>query len=236
MEILEQIVLVAHIGGGSAAILSGFIALLYRKGGRVHRAAGKVFSLSMIVMAIGASYLGYAHADVNDVVTGGTTVYFIATAWMAAKRKEGQIGPFELWAFLAVFAGVVVNLAFAYAAATSASGSFLNAPANQYFIVAGVLGLAAGLDLSVLLRGGVSGKERIARHLWRMFIALFIAVGSFFLGQMQVFPEPIRRIEILSAPVVIVFGAMLYWLARIAFTDWRAGSASRFARGGLSSL
>ena len=47
--------------------------------------------------------------------------------------------------------------------------------------------LAAIGDLRMLLRGGISGTSRITRHLWRMCYGLFIATGSFFLGQQQVF-------------------------------------------------
>jgi hypothetical protein len=46
---------------------------------------------------------------------------------------------------------------------------------------------AAG-DIRMLTRGGIAGRERITRHLWRMSFGLYIATGSFFLGQQQVSP------------------------------------------------
>jgi hypothetical protein len=42
--------------------------------------------------------------------------------------------------------------------------------------------LAAAGDVRMLLRGGVFGAKRLARHLWRMCFGLFIAAGSFFMG------------------------------------------------------
>ena len=45
-----------------------------------------------------------------------------------------------------------------------------------------VMLLAAAGDVRMLVRGGVLGAKRIARHLWRMCFGLFIAAGSFFLG------------------------------------------------------
>ena len=59
------------------------------------------------------------------------------------------------------------------------------------------------------------GTPRLRRHLWRMCAALFIATGSFFLGQAQVFPAPIRDSGLLPVPVLVVLGAMLYWLWRV---------------------
>src|SRR5262249_60362544 len=44
-------VLWTHIGGGSAGIASGFVAVLARKGGWWHRKAGTVFFGSMLLMA-----------------------------------------------------------------------------------------------------------------------------------------------------------------------------------------
>jgi len=53
------------------------------------------------------------------------------------------------------------------------------------------------------------------RHLWRMCFALFIATGSFFLGQAKVFPEELRIFPILAAPVLLVLLAMVYWWVRM---------------------
>jgi len=39
---------------------------------------------------------------------------------------------------------------------------------------------------------GLPAKRRIARHLWLMCFGWFIATGSFFLGQQQVFPAWLR--------------------------------------------
>src|SRR5688572_14274691 len=41
------------------------------------------------------------------------------------------------------------------------------------------------------------GSRRVARHLWRMCFALFVATGSFFLGQMKFIPEPVRIVPLL---------------------------------------
>ena len=65
---------------------------------------------------------------------------------------------------------------------------------------------------------------RIARHLWRMCFSLFIASGSFFLGQQQVFPEALRD----SIPLYVIalspLPVMLFWLAKVHVDDWRGRS------------
>jgi hypothetical protein len=66
-----------------------------------------------------------------------------------------------------------------------------------------------------------------------MCFALFFAAGSFFLGQAEVFPEPLRRSGLLAVPVVLVLALMFYWLARGVFPErsGRSRSDSRLRRG-----
>ena len=88
-------------------------------------------------------------------------------------------------------------------------------PAFPFFMF-GVVGLLAGIgDVRSMRSGALRGVRRIARHLWRMSFALFIAALSFFIGQAQVFPKPIRIMPLLALPVLAVLLTMLYWLWRV---------------------
>ena len=75
--------------------------------------------------------------------------------------------------------------------------------------------IAAAGDIRMLVRGGISGTPRIARHLWRMCFGLFIASGSFFLGQQQVFPPAIRKQYILAPLAILPLVLLIYWLVRV---------------------
>ena len=79
-----------------------------------------------------------------------------------------------------------------------------------------------------MLTGRLEGAQRIARHLWRMCFALFVASGSFFLGQAQVFPKPVRIYPLLAIPALLPLLLMLYWLARVLFTRWYERRADSF--------
>src|SRR4029077_4013717 len=59
---------------------------------------------------------------------------------------------------------------------------------------------------------------RLARHLWRMCFALFIAVGSFFSIRERVakiLPEPFTTAPMRRLPMLLVFVAMFYWLWKV---------------------
>jgi hypothetical protein len=51
-----------------------------------------------------------------------------------------------------------------------------------------------------------------------MCFGLFIATGSFFLGQQQVFPAFLRGSVLLTVLAVLPFPLMIYWLFRVRFS------------------
>ena len=62
------------------------------------------------------------------------------------------------------------------------------------------------------------GRQRITRHLWRMCYGLFIATGSFFLGQQQVFPAFLRGTIFLTLLALLPLPLLIYWLLRVRFS------------------
>ena len=90
-------------------------------------------------------------------------------------------------------------------------------PAFPFFLFAFVGLVGATGDFRVLRSGALRGTARLARHLWRMTFALFIAAMSFFIGQAKVIPKPIRIPALLAIPVLAVLVTMLYWLWRVRF-------------------
>lgn len=204
-----------HAAAGVIGMLSGLTALSATKGGPLHRRAGTVFVLAMTALGLSGAWLGYAKGEAGNAVAGIATIYFLATAWMAVKRRAGETGWFEIAAFVFAAAGGAIAFFFAFVSVRDGTALLGGIPA---FGFATVVTLCALSDLSVILRGGVSGKARIARHLWRMHLGLFIAVGSFFPGQLQLFPDYIRQIRpviLLFTPPFLVAGLMLFWLIRI---------------------
>lgn len=211
-------VLLVHISAGMVALVAGFGAMALRKGSRRHRLAGNVFFISMLCMSAGGAILAFMRPDALSVCNAILTFYLVATGWIAATRRGGETGMIDWGALLivlAVLGGLVTN---GLAAANSQSGSKDGYPALAYFIFAFVALLAVAGDVRKLGRGGVYGAQRIARHLWRMSFALFIAAGSFFLGQQKVMPASIRGAKILFVPPVLVLVLTIFWLVRVKYS------------------
>jgi hypothetical protein len=65
--------------------------------------------------------------------------------------------------------------------ALNSPGGFLNGvPFLMFFFLATVTTLGVIGDVRIMRSGQPRGGPRLARHLWRMCFALFIAAGSFF--------------------------------------------------------
>jgi hypothetical protein len=56
-----------------------------------------------------------------------------------------------------------------------------------------------------------------------MCFALFIATGSFFLGQQDVMPKAVRGSPILFVLAFAPFAVMLFWLVRVRFANMTSG-------------
>ncbi len=204
-----------HVGMGGVGVLSGAVALLSRKGGRVHRRAGNVFFVSMTIMAALGAYAASRKPEALSALNGLLTLYLVATSWAIVRRRPGEIRRFDGIALCAAAAIGFAQFAYGLEAARSASGAKHGFPAGAYFTFGTLSLLAAALDARMIRAGGVTGTARIVRHLWRMCVALFIAVASLFLGQQQVFPAALRGTFVLVAPVLLVLLTTVYWLIRV---------------------
>ncbi len=212
------LILFLHVSGGGAGIISGATALLSRKGGRLHRVAGNVFFVSMLIMsAIGACVAPFL-PERASAVAGILTFYLVASAWLTVSRKDGSTGRLEVGGFIVALGIVAAGVILFRLAANSPTGRLDNQPPQALYLFVLVGSIAAVSDLKVILRGGISGTQRIARHLWRMCTALFIAAASFFLGQQQVLPAFLQDSPILFVPVFAPLVLMIYWLFRVRLT------------------
>ncbi|SRR5260221_7409193 len=230
--------LIVHICGGIAAILSGYLSLLVRKGSRLHRTSGDVFVVSMLFMAAGGTYIALVKSQSMNVLAGVFTFYLVTTAWLTVKRKANETGLAELGLLLLALASGAGAGILGWQAATKPHSPG-DAPAAAYVIFALVALISVIGDTRMLIRGGVSGAGRLARHLWRMCFALFVAAGSFFLGtagdpvlrrtglRATLFTKAVRSTHLPEVPVLLVLALMIFWLIRMRFVSAYKKSESR---------
>ncbi len=200
-----------HIGGGTVGLLSGAVALSVRKGAPLHRLAGRVFVISMLIMAgIGGAVAPFLN-DRLSTVAGLMTFYLIATGWATARRRAG-VGAIEVVGLMIALVGAASIYTLTYMARQTADGTLDGSPAQGFYIFVLVSTIAVLGDLKLVLRRGISGAQRIARHVWRMCFGLFVATGSLFLGQMQMFPDWLRATPVLYIAALAPLPFLLFWM------------------------
>ena len=208
------ILLYAHIGGGIIGLATGALAILSKKGGFIHRTAGKIFLPAMFVTyLIGAGVAPFLpEGQRPNFVAGILALYLLITGWQTAKRSEFIAGRGEYIGLVIALAITAIGYTFMQMGAASPSGTVDGSPPQAFFIFMFAGAAAAFGELNVILRKTISDTARIARHLWRMCVSLFFASGSLFLGQPQVFPDWFNASP---APFVLALAplvAMIIWL------------------------
>ena len=212
-----------HIAAGGLAIVLGAVALLVKKGGTIHRRSGLLFVYAMVVMGITASILEFLKSpSAGNVFTALMTVYFVGTALTTVRPASPWTRGIDV-AALAVAVGLAL-LAIAggvqgvNSPGLSPGGVPFRTIGVMSFILAAVLLLAAAGDVRIMRSSMPRGGPRLARHLWRMCFALFIAAGSFFSIRERVakiLPEPFTTGPMRALPILLLFVAMFYWLWRV---------------------
>lgn len=69
-------------------------------------------------------------------------------------------------------------------------------------------------DVRLIIKRGIHGAQRLARHLWRMCFALLLSVISFAFQVQKYYPK-IDQSLALIVPGALVLVVMVYWLVRV---------------------
>ncbi|HEU4523078.1 MAG TPA: DUF2306 domain-containing protein [Thermoanaerobaculia bacterium] len=212
-----------HIVAGGLAVIFGFVALFAKKGGTVHRRIGMLFVYAMILMGVTASMLEFLQSsDIGNVVAAVLSLYFVGTALTTVRPPSRWTRVINV-AALTVATGLAFAMILGGVKSVSTPGlssggvPFRTIGVMSFFLSAVLLLCVAG-DLRVMRSGMPRGGPRLARHLWRMCFALFIAAGSFFSIRERVatiLPDPFASGPMRALPIVVLFGAMFYWLWRV---------------------
>jgi hypothetical protein len=216
---MRSLLLPLHIIAGTLGMLSGFVAVFLLKGSRRHGIAGNVFVIAMLALSASGVYLAIMKSQPGNILGGTLTFYLVATAWVTARRRDGEPGIFDWGALLVVLGVAVSQITFGLEAAFSPTGLKYEYPPWPYFFLGTVAVLAVTGDVRMLARNGISGTSRIARHLWRMCFALFIAASSIFLARQQLFPAFMRKTGALVFLSFLPIGLMIFWLIRVRFAN-----------------
>jgi len=212
-----------HVAAGGLAIVLGAVALSVKKGGTLHRRSGLLFVYAMLVMSGSASIMALRNGITDgNVMAGFITAYFVGTALTTVRPASPSIRRINAvaltFALVLALVAIVGGVRAVNSSRLSPGGVPFRTIGVMSFVLATVLLLSAIGDVRLMRVGRLRGATRLARHLWRMCFALFIAAGSFFSIRARVarvLPEPFTTGRMRALPIALLFAAMFYWLWRV---------------------
>ena len=209
---MDRWLMPVHIVGGSIAIISGYVAVFARKGSNVHRTLGLAFVVAMMILATTATAISIARGR----GAGGTFVlYLVVTALTTVRPLRSGQRLLDIAGVAVAVPLLVLGISNGIDIVVRFGGVRDGVPAGMVFFLMTILGLAIVGDIRVLRSGPLTGSSRIARHLWRMCFALFVATGSFFLGQADELPDALRVWPVLYVLALAPLVLLLYWMWRV---------------------
>jgi uncharacterized membrane protein len=141
--------LILHIFGGSVGLLSGTFAMSVRKGGRLHRLSGNIFTVAMLTLASSAFCLAIMKSQRGNIIGSIMTFYLIGTAWLAGRRRATGLLD---WA--ALFFGIASTAGLLTIGVWTLHHPDRNTPAAMCFFMGSVLLLASSGDIRMWLAAG----------------------------------------------------------------------------------
>jgi uncharacterized membrane protein len=207
------LMLICHFGAALIALVAGTIALSVAKGGRLHRRSGLVFTCALVATGLLAAAISVYEG--KSAAGGAFAAYLVFTAATTIKPVPGAGRGLDVALMILAFTLAAVNYADGVVVWQQPGHMVAGVPAGMVFFVATICLLAALGDFRMIRAGGLQGIRRLTRHLWRMCFGLFIATGSFFLGQMQFVPAPIRVVPLLLFLAIAPLVLLLYWVWRV---------------------
>ena len=220
-----KLVYLIHVLAGTLGLVTGYAALYASKGSSAHRRIGMAFVYTMLTMCVFGMFIAIARgvAPEVNIPAAMITAYLIITAVTTVLPGFAGDRALHVALMLAALGIGVMNSRFALEAFSN-GGTRNGMPAFPFVMFGTVACLSVAGDLRLLRTGPFTGAPRIARHLWRMCFALFIAALSASFQFSRMVPSALR-VPVMVVPMLVALGCMFYWLWRVRFRKSLRGLA-----------
>jgi len=219
----DIIVWTIHAPAGTLVLVAAVVAMFAKKGSTLHRKAGSCFTVSMMVMLVSGIAAAYLKDSIDDMMLGALVMYTVFTAWLTVHHKSNETGLLEAIALIWVVGFAVT--------AFSISMGWREVEVPFAYLFWGGLAVVCALgDIRNIYRSGLSGTQRIIRHVWRIGFSLVWAALAFadkivkMLGANLKSMQEEQLLLIVAIPTMLILITILYWIAKILFL-----SRERFA-------
>lgn len=189
MKDLFDYLIILHIGGGTAGLVSGSIAASVKKGSRPHLISGKIFFYAMLLASISALVISRLpmHQNIFLFAVGGFTLYMILTGWrvvLVKRSLKNGVGQNRWIDYCIALFGIGFAVFLLIQSVQRISGG------DIFGVVPGAFGLVS-LNYARMDYEWISGKKNIRQawmrnHIVRMMGAMIASYTAFLVVNVQI--------------------------------------------------
>jgi hypothetical protein len=212
----DIVVWAIHAPAGSLVLVTAVVAMSAEKGSALHKKAGSFFTVFIMVMLVSGIAAAYLKESIDDMMLGAIVMYTVITAWLAVRHRKNETGLPEIIALIWVVCFAIT--------AFSISLGWREVQAPFAYLIWGGLALLCALgDIRNLYQSGLSGPQRIIRHVWRIGFSLVWAALAFtdkmvkMLGANLESMQDEQLLIIVAIPTILILTTILYWIVQILF-------------------
>jgi len=209
MELLRTVLLVVHVLAGFAALSTGIVALIARKGRKVHNRAGMVFYYGMITVMVTAYVLAATHFNAFLLVVALLSGYAAVTGVRVLRfmRRKASPGAFDK----AFWWGHVLSLAAFDGYLAWRGVNFFGGFGIVLTVFSLILAQALFADLRLYRKHkkvGIKANTWLLEHISRMMGAFTAAVTAFLVNNITNV-EPVFIVWL--APTLLLTPLTIYY-------------------------
>lgn len=212
----DLIVWVVHSPAGTVGLVAAGVAFSAEKGSPLHRKAGVVFTVAMLMMLISGFVAALLKESTDDMFLSAIIIYTAFTAWLTAHHKDNETGLLE---YLALAWIIIVAIVAFLNNAKSQQGGFV----NIYLFWTSFAVICTIGDIRNLHHHGLPSVQRIVRHVWRIGFSLVWAALALtdkvvkMLGANVKEMSTERLLPIIAIPVVLIFTVTAFSIVNVLF-------------------
>ena len=213
----EIIVWAIHTPAGTIGIVASIVILFTRKGTPIHRKMGRWFTGSMLIMLCSGFLAALLKDSTGDMFLSAVIAYTVFTAWLTTFHRHGEAGVLEYaaltWIVALCAAAIVLNTQWILETGIP----------NLYPFWAVFAAICALGDIRNIRKGGLTGTQRIIRHVWRVGFSLLWAALALTDKIMKAQGSDVKELPqgevlyIIVIPIAVILIVVVCWLLDILF-------------------
>jgi hypothetical protein len=198
--------LVFHVFAGSAALVSAGAALVLKKGGQLHRRAGRAFFYSMVVIFLTAVVMAMQTSNTFLFLVALFSFYLAFSGWRFARNQSGEPQWMDWLAVIIMVSSGLLMWFLAFQDFPQFNDTSVTL--SVFGFIALVLGFA---DARCHRDRAATGNIRIAKHLTNMLGGTIAVMTAVLVVNVSLTPPWLGWI----LPTILMLPVIIWWSRKV---------------------